>query len=216
MTALVGFARELELQGVLEDLVGAQRKIVERSGLLGEREDQLVHVGVQLVGNGCHRCSRLVLPEGVLEAEESGPARIVDTLRQAVGAPVDLIVEVPEGVVGCAQAGVVEMGDQPSLLCLIQLSGIGQSPQAIGVGGQNSKTCGYLRSILCDQRGDLAVGHLLVRVRVVNRLRLTPSLLANRRWRSLSTCIPAGICLVGSPLSSCGLFPGPWPRSLRK
>ena len=140
VTALVGFARELELQGVLQDLMGAQRKIVERSGLLGEREDQLVHVGVQLVGDGCHRCRRLVLPQGVLEPEESGPARIIHALGQPVGAPVDLIVEVPEGVVGRAQAGVVEMGDQPGLLGLIQLPGIGQGPQVIGVGGQDGKT----------------------------------------------------------------------------
>ena len=168
VTALVGFARELELQCVLEDLVGAQRKIVERSGLLGEREGQLVHVHVQLVGNGCHRCSRLVLPEGILEAEEAGPTRIANALRLPVGAPVDFIVEVPEGVVGCSQAGVVEMGDQPSLLCLIQLSAIGQPTQAVGVGSQNSKACRYPRSILCDQRGDLAVGHLLVRVRIMN------------------------------------------------
>ena len=168
VTALVGFAGELELQSVLKDLVGAERKIVERRRLLSERKDQLVHVGVQLVGDGCHRCSRLVLPECVFEAEEPGPTRIVNTLRLAVGAPVDFIVEVPEGVVGCPQAGVVEMGHQPSLFCLTQLSGIGQLTQAIRVGSQNNKACGYLRSIFCDQRGDLGVGHLLVRVRVVN------------------------------------------------
>ena len=36
VAALVGLARQLELQGVLQDLVGPQREIVERNGLLGE------------------------------------------------------------------------------------------------------------------------------------------------------------------------------------
>ena len=99
VTALVAFAGELELQGVLQDLVRAERKVIERRRLLGEGSGQLVDVVIQLVGRRCDRRRRLALPQGVLEPEKPGPARIVDALGQSVGSPIDLVVEVPERVV---------------------------------------------------------------------------------------------------------------------
>ena len=106
--------------------------------------NQLVDVGVQLIDHRDHRGRRLALPQGVLESEESGPARIVHALGQTVGAPVDLVVEVPEGVIGRSQAGVVEVGDQPGLLGLTHLPGVDQRLQMVGVGGQNGEPGGYL------------------------------------------------------------------------
>ena len=112
----------------------------------GEGETRLVDVGVQLIDHRGHCGGRLVLPQGVLEPEESGPARVVHALGEAVRAPVDLVVEVPEGVIGRPQAGVVEVGDQPGLLGLVHLPGVDQRLQMVGVGGQDGEPGGYLGS----------------------------------------------------------------------
>jgi len=90
--------------------MGPQREVVGRNRFIGELGHQTVDVVVEGIGDLGHRRRRLAVPQGVFEAEEAAPLRVVDPEWQSVGAPVDLVVEVSESVIGGPQSLVIEVG----------------------------------------------------------------------------------------------------------
>ena len=59
------------------------------------------------------------------------------------------------------------MGDQPRLLGLGHLAGVGHGLQAVGVDGQRGEPGGHLGPIRGEQGGHLGEGHLPVGMGVV-------------------------------------------------
>ena len=118
VAAFISLAGELELERVLEDLVGAQRQVVRRHQHLRELLYEPVDGLVERIGHGHELVVGLAVPEAVLEAEEALEVWVVHPADEAEGTAIDLVVEVPERVIGGAQASVVEVGRQPQLACL--------------------------------------------------------------------------------------------------
>jgi hypothetical protein len=93
------------------------------------------------------------VPEGVFDGEEAGPAAVGHAVGQAAGHAVQFPVEVAEGVVGGAQALVVEVGGEP------RLSGFRQVA-ARHVGVQRAAVGEELRELGLDPVGVFVDGDL--------------------------------------------------------
>ncbi|MEH3078538.1 MAG: hypothetical protein PGN11_18045 [Quadrisphaera sp.] len=89
-------------QGVLEDLVGADRQLGRVAGEVVVAEVRLHRRDVlgQLVGHGDELRGALAVEETVLQAVQAGEVRVVDALLVPLGQPVDGLPEVAEAVVG--------------------------------------------------------------------------------------------------------------------
>ena len=169
MAALICFAGELELQRIFQDLVGPERKVVCWHQHLRELLYKAVDSRVEGIGHGHELVVRLAMPETVLEAEKALEVRAVYPADEAEGAAIDLVVEIPEGVVGGPQAGVIEVGREPELTGVSEAAGIDCTLQRVRCDPKARHPMGEARPVIERRELDLVRGNRYIRVYACNR-----------------------------------------------